>query len=240
MSDAVARHAIETMDAIAKAPAMWGGPEALEMQWLTLLEVWLIDTKPGFAEANPRHVLDRYEAFKKERGHRFFEALSARLPVAELMVALVAFRNEIIAQHTVSFATPRRPLVGVAIAILDGNDVLMGKRLGAHGAGSWSFPGGHLEHGESFEEAAAREVLEETGLVIDTPRFITATNNIIGPNKLHYVTIFLTAAHPGGEPVTKEPEKCAGWHWAPIDALPEPLFEPVEVLKLSIAKWGSP
>ena len=43
------------------------------------------------------------------------------------------------------------PRVGVGVIVVNGNTVLLGKRMGAHGVGSWSFPGGHLEWGEEVE-----------------------------------------------------------------------------------------
>src|SRR5215469_4737907 len=47
------------------------------------------------------------------------------------------------------------PKVGVGVMILKDGKVLIGKRKGAHGAGEWAWPGGHLEYMESFEDCAA-------------------------------------------------------------------------------------
>lgn len=58
------------------------------------------------------------------------------------------------------------PQVRVGVLIVQNCRILLGKRKGAHGAGTWSAPGGHLEFGESIDACARREVLEENGLEI--------------------------------------------------------------------------
>jgi 8-oxo-dGTP diphosphatase len=101
---------------------------------------------------------------------------------------------------------------------------LMGKRLNSHGAETWALPGGHLEWGESPEECAAREVLEETGLEL-TPhvKFLTATNDFMPADQKHYITMFTVSAreHSSAEPKPMEPEKCEGWEWVSWATLEE-------------------
>ena len=55
--------------------------------------------------------------------------------------------------------------VGVGVLVVRDGLVLLGRRLGAHGAGTWAAPGGRLEFGEQIEACAQRELAEETGLV---------------------------------------------------------------------------
>ena len=69
-------------------------------------------------------------------------------------------------------------------------------------AGTFQCPGGHLEHGESFAQTAAREVLEETGLVVGDIKFLTATNDVF-PEGKHYVTVFVTCVITGEEKVPR-------------------------------------
>lgn len=45
----------------------------------------------------------------------------------------------------------KRPYIGVAVIVVRDGRVLLGKRKNAHGAGTWQFPGGHLEYGESIK-----------------------------------------------------------------------------------------
>jgi 8-oxo-dGTP diphosphatase len=76
--------------------------------------------------------------------------------------------------------------------------------------GTMQCPGGHLEHGESFAETAAREVLEETGLVVGNIKFLTATNDVF-PEGKHYVTIFVTCTIMGQEKVPQVGRAWIDW-----------------------------
>jgi ADP-ribose pyrophosphatase YjhB (NUDIX family) len=62
---------------------------------------------------------------------------------------------------------PSAPLVGVGAVIVDAGRVVVIRRAQAPMLGEWSIPGGVVELGETVREAAAREALEETGLVVD-------------------------------------------------------------------------
>ena len=127
------------------------------------------------------------------------------------------------------------PRVGVGVFVLRSaqhSRFLLGKRKGSHGAGklenitnglrgtdlvptgTYALPGGHLEHGETFEQCAAREVKEETELTVQDLRFLTATNSVFEDSGEHYVTIFMTAIAAEGDVVKNmEPDKCEGWLW---------------------------
>lgn len=124
-----------------------------------------------------------------------------------------------------------RPRVGVAVLVMRGDQVLLGQRIGSHGAGTWALPGGHLEFGESIEACAAREVLEETGLQVHDIRHAAYTNDHFETEGLHYVTLFVQARCDDGEPEVLEPGKCRGWAWHDWDALPQPLFAPLGSLQ---------
>jgi 8-oxo-dGTP diphosphatase len=115
------------------------------------------------------------------------------------------------------------------VVVVREGEVLYGLRRGAHGAGTWSFPGGHLDPGESAEECALRELAEETGLEATGPRIVAETFDEF-PGGLRYRTIFVRVDSAHGEPVVREPASCAEWRWFPRDAPPEPLFLPVATL----------
>ncbi|MFA6414724.1 MAG: NUDIX hydrolase [Candidatus Paceibacterota bacterium] len=124
----------------------------------------------------------------------------------------------------------QRPKVGVGVIIKKDGKVLFGKRRGAHGEGTWSLPGGHLEFGETLETCARREVEEETGIEIKNIKSATFTNDIFEKEQKHYITAYVTADYSAGEVKIMEPDKCDEWRWVNWDALPEPLFIPISNL----------
>jgi 8-oxo-dGTP diphosphatase len=123
-----------------------------------------------------------------------------------------------------------RPRIGVGVIVRKGTKVLLGLRKNAHGHGSWSFPGGHLEFGEQVDVCAEREVREETGALISVVRPGPFTNDIFVEERKHYVTLFVVADFVSGAVETKEPDKCERWEWHEWSALPHPLFLPIRNL----------
>jgi len=126
-----------------------------------------------------------------------------------------------------------RPEVGVGVFIFRAGKFLIGRRLGAHGAESWSLPGGKLEFNEEIEEAASREVMEETNCDITNVRIAAVTNDIFPEADKHFVTVWTTSDWRGGEPTVTEPDKFVDLGWVDFDTLPQPLFSPMERLMSS-------
>ena len=124
----------------------------------------------------------------------------------------------------------KHPYVGIAAIVVRNNQVLIGKRKNAHDNGVWSFPGGHLEFGESWESCIKREVEEETGLKVKQINPAVPTNDIFVEEKLHYVKLFFEVECESGEPRLAEPEKCAEWRWFKWDNLPKDLMLPIKNL----------
>ena len=83
-----------------------------------------------------------------------------------------------------------RPSSGLAASILALSTVKY--RKGSHGAGHFAVPGGHLEYGESFEQCAAREALEETGLHLRDIHLAWATTAML-EGAQHVCVIFMQA-----------------------------------------------
>lgn len=113
---------------------------------------------------------------------------------------------------------------GVGVMLFKEGKLLLGRRTEGFERGTWSMPGGKIEYGESLEEAAKREVLEETGIIVRSARVI-CVNNDIGGGK-HFVTVGLFADSFIGEPKSVAPDELTDWSWFALDKLPEPLFFP--------------
>ncbi|WP_307248609.1 PfkB family carbohydrate kinase [Catenuloplanes indicus] len=127
-------------------------------------------------------------------------------------------------------ASFRGPFVGVSAVVLRDGGVLLGRRRGTHGNGTWAFPGGKVDAGEEPAVTVGRELHEETGLRATRVVPIRWTSDLFPESGLHYVTLH-HLVEADGEPELREPEKAYEWRWwADLERLPEPLFGPAAAL----------
>ena len=122
-----------------------------------------------------------------------------------------------------------RPKVGVGVIIIKDRKVLMGRRKGANGRGTWSFPGGHFEFNEEVEDCARREVMEETGIKIKNLRKGPYVNDLFRKEAKHYLTLYIIADYDSGEEIM-DSDSLEQLGWFEWDRMPRPLFLPVENL----------
>ena len=122
----------------------------------------------------------------------------------------------------------RGVLVGVGVYLFNDKDqLLLGKRSHGQDVGSHGAAGGHLEFGETWEEAAIREIDEELGISLkkEDLKLARVFNDIDWKENLHYISIAFCARIPEGQaPKIMEPDKCESWDWHSLDKLPHPLF----------------
>jgi 8-oxo-dGTP diphosphatase len=96
---------------------------------------------------------------------------------------------------------PEVPVVGVGAVILEADRVLLILRGQEPMKGEWSIPGGALELGETLDTAVQREVLEETGLEVETVAIVEVLDKIVaadGRVRYHYVLIDFLCKVRGG------------------------------------------
>jgi 8-oxo-dGTP diphosphatase len=122
--------------------------------------------------------------------------------------------------------------VGVTAFVINPatGDILLNKRACAHGNGSWSLCGGHMEKGETPIQGVIREYMEEAGLDIAeedvTP--LGFVNDYFTESDKHYVTLFHVTLLPEGQtPQVMEPDIVTELSWASLQNMPQPLFQPL-------------
>ncbi|MGB9842638.1 MAG: NUDIX hydrolase [Candidatus Bathyarchaeales archaeon] len=98
---------------------------------------------------------------------------------------------------------PERPVVGVGAIIINDGKILLEKRKSAPAKGKWSVPGGLVELGENIEQAVIREVKEETGLDVASPKLVDVVDHISldekGKVKYHFIIVDYFVTVKGGE-----------------------------------------
>lgn len=116
---------------------------------------------------------------------------------------------------------PPRPIVGIGVVVLKQNQVLLIRRAKPPNLGSWSLPGGAQELGETAEQAARRELMEETGITVGPLHLAAVVDNIrpdsAGRVRFHYTIIDFAAAWAAGDP--RAGSDAGEAVWAPLDGL---------------------
>jgi 8-oxo-dGTP diphosphatase len=121
---------------------------------------------------------------------------------------------------------------GIGVMLLRDGKILLGKRnedpekasSALNGAGTWTMPGGKLDFGESFEDAARRETMEETGIALKDIKVIAVNNN--KSDSAQFVTVGLVSESFEGEAKAMEPDEITEWKWFELDKLPKPMYFP--------------
>lgn len=92
------------------------------------------------------------------------------------------------------------PIPAVGVVCLRGDKVLLVRRGRPPRLDEWSLPGGRIEPGERIEEAALRELREETGVEAEISGLIDVVDGLFPAAGLHYVLIEFAARWLSGEP----------------------------------------
>lgn len=90
--------------------------------------------------------------------------------------------------------------------------VLLGRRGIQPFHGMWDVPGGFIRPGETGEEAARRELQEETGLVIDVGEVLAILPDTYGEDGGATLNVFYLARATGGRPVAASDVSELGWY----------------------------
>ncbi|MCX5582483.1 NUDIX hydrolase [Streptomyces erythrochromogenes] len=114
-------------------------------------------------------------------------------------------------------------VVGVGLVVIGGDGrVLLGQ---AHD-GRWELPGGKVDPGEGFEQAAARELAEETDLRVGPGGVRVLSVQIDATSGLTRLTAAAVTTTAEGVPAVTEPHKIARWEWFSPAEIPSALYAP--------------
>lgn len=118
----------------------------------------------------------------------------------------------------------RNPGVGAAVVVFndDGKLLMVRRGLGASRSGLWSIPAGFVDYGEEIRAAAARELLEETGLIAEVGDVVFVASNFHDPAKLT-VGIWFAGVVTGGTLEAGDDADAVGWF--DLDDLPPLAFD---------------
>jgi ADP-ribose pyrophosphatase len=110
---------------------------------------------------------------------------------------------------------PNRPRVAAGAVVFKENAVLLVQRGHPPAEGTWAIPGGSVLVGETLQQAAEREILEETGVVIRAAEPVYAFDVIErdegGRVRFHYVIVDLAAEYVEGTPCGASDAADARW-----------------------------
>ncbi|MCX6798300.1 MAG: NUDIX domain-containing protein [Candidatus Falkowbacteria bacterium] len=122
-----------------------------------------------------------------------------------------------------------RPRGGVGVYIInERQELLLLLRNSVHAAGFWCPPGGHIEYGESFLQAAVKETKEESDINVSVVETIGVTGDVYPAEQKHYITVHLKAVKYDGEAKLMEPNKFSALKWWPLQELPANIFPAVK------------
>ena len=137
----------------------------------------------------------------------------------------------------------QRPIPAVLAVLIRGDQVLLVRRANPPDAGRWGFAGGKVELGETLQEAAERELLEETGVRASAGDVIGAVDVLerAGDGRLlrHFVLVALRCHWRSGEPVAADDALDA--RWIPLKEMENtlPLSRDVAGLARQAAETGA-
>lgn len=110
---------------------------------------------------------------------------------------------------------PQSPRVAVGAVVFKDNRVLLVQRGKPPAKGLWAIPGGSVNLGERLSEAAEREILEETGIVVKAREpvltFDMVERDAHDRVRFHYVIVDLVADYVSGEPSSGDDAVDARW-----------------------------
>ncbi|MGQ0534625.1 MAG: NUDIX hydrolase [Methanobacteriota archaeon] len=110
----------------------------------------------------------------------------------------------------------RMPRLVAKVVVRKADHVLLVKPSRGFFTGRWGLPGGYVDYGESPEDAAVRETLEEVGVRIRLERLLIVHNGYVREKGLHFVT-HVYEASAESEAFVPKSDEIEDVRWFPLD-----------------------
>ncbi|HEY7495632.1 MAG TPA: NUDIX hydrolase [Candidatus Tectomicrobia bacterium] len=124
----------------------------------------------------------------------------------------------------------QNPVVGVAVIVLEGERIVLGRRARGVYRGAWCIPCGYVEYDEDVRQAAQREFYEETGLLVQVGAVYAVHSNFHNP-AMHSVGIWFRGTVLGGMLCPADDLDAAAY--VSLQRLPDNLAFPTDRLVLA-------
>jgi ADP-ribose pyrophosphatase YjhB (NUDIX family) len=131
------------------------------------------------------------------------------------------------------FVFYRNPVAGVAVIILEKDQILLARRARGAYKGAWCIPCGYVEWEEDVREAAQREIREETGLIIEVGPVYAVYSNFHDP-EMHSVGIWFKGSIIGG--ILTPGDDVDEVEFVPLNKLPENIAFPTDRKVLNLLR----
>ena len=179
--------------------------------------------RTGLAFTKNLYEQERYEEILKVAGDIRAVAASAlaregqRVATSEADALVVEWMEDV-RQGVAGYVTPK-----LAVGAIVGNDegeILLVKRADS---GAWLYPTGWADVGYSATEVAVKEVLEETGILVEPVRLVMVLDGLrLGFTQVPLYSLVFQLRPVGGS-LRAHPLECADVGWFGEDSLPAPL-----------------
>jgi len=103
----------------------------------------------------------------------------------------------------------------------------------------YALPGGFLDMDETLEESAIRELLEETGLVVEQLQEVKSFSSLGRDPRGRTITVVFYTILKGKQPETAAGDDASEAKWFAVDNLPDLAFDHQEIMKYAIKKLSA-